>query len=331
METTPQKLEMFYEGKAKKLYSTSDPDLVIAYFKDDATAFNGKKKDTIEDKGVMNNRMSELFFTLLEKKGVKTHFVRRLNDREMLCKRLQIIPVETVVRNIVAGSMAKRLGREEGEQLPHPIVEYYYKSDALDDPLIIGEHAIAFGWATAAELKQIDAMALKVNRVLSKISRPARRDPRRFQARIRALPRRGYSRRRNLPRHLPILGQGDAPEARQGSLPPRPRRRRGGLSRDAAAGGKLMADADCARGFELQVRVFVTPRKGILDPQGRAVESSLQSLGFKNVSGVKVGKYITLEVEARTPSEARDEAKKMCEALLANPVIEDFRFEVDGE
>jgi phosphoribosylaminoimidazole-succinocarboxamide synthase len=153
VETTPQKLEMFYEGKAKKLYSTSEPDLVIAYFKDDATAFNGKKKDT---------------FTLLEKQGVKTHFVRRLNDRDMLCKRLDIIPVETVVRNIVAGSMAKRLGREEGELLPHPIVEYYYKSDALDDPLIIGEHAIVFGWATAAELKQVDTMALKVNQVLTK-------------------------------------------------------------------------------------------------------------------------------------------------------------------
>ena len=149
METTPEKLEMFYEGKAKKLYSTPDPDLVIAYFKDDATAFNAKKHGTIEDKGVINNRMSELFFTLLEKHGVKTHFVRRLNDREMLCKRLQIIPVETVVRNIVAGSMAKRLGREEGEQLPRPVVEYYYKNDALDDPLILGEHAIAFGWATA--------------------------------------------------------------------------------------------------------------------------------------------------------------------------------------
>src|SRR5271156_2581729 len=158
---------MFYEGKAKKLYSTSDPDLVIAYFKDDATAFNGKKKDTIEDKGVMNNRISELFFTMLEKNGVKTHFVRRLNDREMLCKRLQIIPVETVVRNIVAGSMAKRLGREEGEALPHPIVEYYYKSDPLDYPLIYAGHAIMFGWATAGEIEAIHAMALKVNQVLS--------------------------------------------------------------------------------------------------------------------------------------------------------------------
>src|SRR5579862_6275682 len=131
---------MFYEGKAKKLYSTADPDLVIAYFKDDATAFNGKKKDTIEDKGLMNNRISELCFTLLE----------------------------IVVRNIFAGSMAKRLGREEGEPLPRPIVEYYYKSDPLDDPLIIGEHAIAFGWAKAEELKQIDEMALKVNSILKK-------------------------------------------------------------------------------------------------------------------------------------------------------------------
>jgi phosphoribosylaminoimidazole-succinocarboxamide synthase len=167
VETTPSKLEMFYEGKAKKLYSTSDPDLIIQYFKDDATAFNAKKRGTIEDKGVVNNRMSELFFTLLERNGVKTHFVRRLNDREMLCKRLAIIPVETVVRNILAGSLAKRLGREEGEELRRPLVEYYYKSDPLDDPLIIPEHAIAFGWATEQELGTIHALALKVNDVLS--------------------------------------------------------------------------------------------------------------------------------------------------------------------
>jgi phosphoribosylaminoimidazole-succinocarboxamide synthase len=166
MESEPQKLEMFYEGKAKKLYSTPDPDLVIAHFKDDATAFNAKKKGTIEDKGVINNRMSELFFGLLEKSGVKTHFVRRLNDRDMLCRRLHIVPVETVVRNLVAGSMAKRLGREEGEELKFPIVEYYYKSDALDDPLVYPEHALLFGWATEDELKTIRALALEVNDVL---------------------------------------------------------------------------------------------------------------------------------------------------------------------
>ncbi len=166
MDDTPQKLEMFYEGKAKKLYATADPDLVIAYFKDDATAFNARKRGTIEHKGVVNNRMSELFFTLLERNSIPTHFVRRINEREMLCRRLQIIPVETVVRNVVAGSMAKRLGREEGEVLKHPIVEYYYKSDPLDDPLIYPEHAILFGWATEAELETIRTMALRVNDVL---------------------------------------------------------------------------------------------------------------------------------------------------------------------
>ena len=168
MQSAPQKREMFYEGKAKKLYTTSDPDLVIQYFKDDATAFNAKKRGTIEDKGVMNNRMSELFFTLLERAGVRTHFVGRLDDREMLCKRLDIVPVETVVRNIVAGSMAKRLGREEGEPLKQPVVEYYYKSDPLDDPLIYPEHAIEFGWATASEIEQIKSLALKGNEVLKR-------------------------------------------------------------------------------------------------------------------------------------------------------------------
>ncbi|MBF6571504.1 MAG: phosphoribosylaminoimidazolesuccinocarboxamide synthase [Candidatus Binataceae bacterium] len=168
MATVPQKLEQFYEGKAKKLYATSDPDLVIAYFKDDATAFNAKKRGTIEDKGIVNNRMSELFFTLLERNGVPTHFVTRLDDREMLCKRLDIIPVELVVRNVVAGSMAKRLGREEGESLKRPVIEYYYKSDPLDDPLINAEHALVFGWATPSELRTIDTLALKVNDVLSR-------------------------------------------------------------------------------------------------------------------------------------------------------------------
>ena len=166
MESIPEKREMFYEGKAKKLYTTSDPDLIIQYFKDDATAFNGKKKDTIEDKGVVNNRMSELFFNILEHEGVPTHFVRRLSDREMLCKRLEIIPCETVIRNIVAGSLAKRLGRTEGEEVKNPLVEFYYKSDPLDDPLIYPEHAIAFGWATEDEIKTISAMARKVNEVL---------------------------------------------------------------------------------------------------------------------------------------------------------------------
>lgn len=166
METAPQKLEMFYEGKAKRLYSTADPDLIVAYFKDDATAFNARKRGTIEHKGIINNRMSELFFGLLERAGIRTHFVRRLSEREMLCKRLRIIPVEVVVRNIAAGSLAKRLGREEGEELSGPVIEYFYKCDALDDPWINADHARVFGWATSEELSRIDALALSANRVL---------------------------------------------------------------------------------------------------------------------------------------------------------------------
>ena len=161
-----EKRELIYEGKAKKLYTTDDPDLLIQYFQDDATAFNAKKRGTIEQKGVVNNRMSEIFFGLLEREGVRTHFVERLSDREMLVKRLDIVPVETVVRNIVAGSLAKRLGLEEGGDLPWPIVEYYYKSDALDDPMIIEDHILAFRYATEEELRTIRSMAKKVNDVL---------------------------------------------------------------------------------------------------------------------------------------------------------------------
>jgi phosphoribosylaminoimidazole-succinocarboxamide synthase len=161
-----EKRELIYEGKAKKLYTTDDPDLLIQYFKDDATAFNAKKRGTIEEKGILNNRMSEIFFGLVEKEGVRTHFVKRLSDREMLVKRLEIVPVETVVRNLIAGSLAKRLGLEEGRELPRPIVEYYYKNDALDDPMIIEDHIVAFGFATEAELAKIRAMALQVNDVV---------------------------------------------------------------------------------------------------------------------------------------------------------------------
>jgi phosphoribosylaminoimidazole-succinocarboxamide synthase len=161
-----EKRELIYEGKAKRVYTTDNPDLVIQYFKDDATAFNAKKRGTIVSKGILNNQMSETFFRLLEREGVPTHFVERLSDREMLVKRLDIIPVETVVRNIIAGSLAKRLALEEGKALPQPILEYFYKSDRLDDPMINASTAIALGMATKEELQRIDELALKTNAVL---------------------------------------------------------------------------------------------------------------------------------------------------------------------
>jgi phosphoribosylaminoimidazole-succinocarboxamide synthase len=157
---------LVYEGKAKKIFETVDPDVVIHYFKDDATAFNAQKKGTIVDKGIVNNKVSERLFTLLEAGGVPTHFVQRINDREMLTKKVRIVPIEVVVRNVVAGSLAKRLGLKEGDAIAPPVVEFYYKNDALGDPLISEEHVRLLNLADPPTVAQIKALALKVNAVL---------------------------------------------------------------------------------------------------------------------------------------------------------------------
>tara|TARA_B100001765_G_scaffold127159_1_gene79753 strand:+ start:321 stop:1031 length:711 start_codon:yes stop_codon:yes gene_type:complete len=162
-----EKLEKLYEGKAKILYKTSDPDLLIQYFKDDASAFDGKKKGTIVDKGVMNNHMSSRIFEYLEENGVKTHFVKNLNDREMLVKNLDIIPVEVVLRNVAAGSLCKRLGIEEGRVFEEqPILEFFYKSDPLGDPMINECHVDIFGWATKEEVEILKSEGLKINKLM---------------------------------------------------------------------------------------------------------------------------------------------------------------------
>jgi len=156
-----------YEGKAKILYEGPEPGTIIQYFKDDATAFNAQKKGTITGKGVLNNRISEHIFTLLGNIGIPTHFIRRLNMREQLVKQVEIVPIEVIVRNVAAGSLTKRLGVEEGKQLPHTLLEYCYKDDALGDPLIAEEHIACFGWATQEEMQDIAGMAIRVNDFLS--------------------------------------------------------------------------------------------------------------------------------------------------------------------
>ena len=156
-----------YEGKAKVLFEGPEPGTLVQYFKDDATAFNNKKKGTITGKGVLNNRISEYLMTKLEEIGIPTHFVRRLNMREQLVKEVEIIPVEVVVRNIAAGTFSQRFGMAEGTQLPRSIVEYYYKSDELGDPMVSEEHVTAFGWATTQDLDDIMSMALRVNDFLT--------------------------------------------------------------------------------------------------------------------------------------------------------------------
>ncbi|MFD0981379.1 MULTISPECIES: phosphoribosylaminoimidazolesuccinocarboxamide synthase [Tropicimonas] len=158
-----------YEGKAKILYEGPEPGTLVQYFKDDATAFNAEKKDVIEGKGVLNNRLSEYFMTGLNNIGVPTHFIKRINMREQLVRAVEIIPLEVVVRNVAAGSISKRLGIDEGTPLPRPIVEFYYKDDALGDPMVTEEHIIAFGWAAQQDLDDIVALALRVNDFLSGI------------------------------------------------------------------------------------------------------------------------------------------------------------------
>lgn len=161
-----KKCEQLYEGKAKKVFATEDPNLCIVDYKDDATAFNGQKKGTIAGKGVVNNRMSNFMFQLLEKHGVKTHFVEELSDRETVVKKVEIVPLEVIIRNLSAGSFAKRFGVEEGIKFAQPTIEFSYKNDDLGDPLINDYHAMALGLATQEEIDTIKAMAFKVNEVM---------------------------------------------------------------------------------------------------------------------------------------------------------------------
>jgi phosphoribosylaminoimidazole-succinocarboxamide synthase len=156
-----------YEGKAKVLFEGPEPGTLVQYFKDDATAFNNQKRGIITGKGVLNNRISEYLMTKLGEIGVPTHFVRRLNMREQLVREVEIIPIELVVRNVAAGSLSKRFGIPEGTQLPRSIMEYYYKSDELNDPIVSEEHITAFGWATPQDLDDMMALSLRINDYLS--------------------------------------------------------------------------------------------------------------------------------------------------------------------
>lgn len=161
-----EKLEQMYEGKAKKVFATNDPALCIVSYKDDATAFNGKKKGTIAGKGVVNNKMSNYLMAEMEKEGIPTHFVEELSDRDTVVKKVQIVPLEVIVRNVAAGSFSKRFGVEEGTNLLCPTLEFCYKCDELDDPMCNEYHIIACGWATKSELDRITELTFRINEFL---------------------------------------------------------------------------------------------------------------------------------------------------------------------
>lgn len=161
-----ENLEMLYEGKAKKIYRTYDENNVIVYYKDDATAFNGEKKGQIGNKGILNNAITTIIFDMLNKNGIRTHFIKKINDREQLCEKVEIIPLEVIVRNVAAGSMAKRLGISEGFELKTTVLELSYKDDSLGDPLINDYHAVGIGATTFEELEKIYDMTRKINDLL---------------------------------------------------------------------------------------------------------------------------------------------------------------------
>ncbi len=161
-----EKREQLYEGKAKKVYATDDPAVVLVSYKDDATAFNGLKKGTIEGKGAINNRMTNFLMQMLEKDGIPTHFIKELSDRETLVKKVSIVPLEVIVRNVAAGSLSKRLGLPEGTRLSSTVLEYCYKDDELGDPMVNEYHIAAMGWASGATMEKIARYALRINELL---------------------------------------------------------------------------------------------------------------------------------------------------------------------
>lgn len=315
------KKEKIYEGKAKILYRTEDPNALIQYFKDDATAFNAKKKGSIVNKGVLNNHISSRIFEYLEANGVQTHYLERLNDREMAVRSVKIIPIEVVIRNRVAGSLAKRLGLQEGMELQKPILEFFYKSDELDDPMISESCPVAFGWITGTELEFLKAEAFKINDFMIRFF-----DEKGIEL-IDYKLEFGKSASGEI-----LLADEISPDSCRlwekgtGEKLDKDRFRRdlGGVEEAY----QKVYEAVCSSGPQ-RVKVYVTLKKGVLDPQGKAVQNALGHLGFHEVKEVRVGKYIELSFQNGLSQEtAKDQIKQICEKLLSNTVIEDYRFEL---
>ena len=334
--------EMIYEGKAKRVYLTDDPGVVWVDYKDDATAFNGIKRGTIKGKGYFNNQISTIFFNLLEEAGIRTHFITTDGDRSMYVKKLTILPIEVVVRNVVAGSLAKRTGLPEGTMLPSTVLELYYKNDDLGDPLFNDEHVAAMGLAKPEQVAHIKQEALRVNQVLRAFLAPRKLDLIDFKLEF------------GLHDGEILLGDEISPdtcrfwdtETKEKLDKDRFRRDLGNveeayaevlhrLSQPAAGAAEAAATAAVpapagskAAAGQWQARVFVTLKRTVLDPQGRTVQGALEVMGYGGVGDVRIGKYMEIALEAASEGEARSKVDDMCKRLLSNPVIEEYSFEV---
>jgi phosphoribosylaminoimidazole-succinocarboxamide synthase len=315
-----EKKELIYEGKAKRVYSTDQPGQVIQEFKDDATAFDGKKRGTIAGKGKTNAQMTDIILRYLEKKGIRTHHVKLLTENEIVTWWLEMFLVEIIVRNYAAGSLAKRLGVEERTEMRAPLVEYYYKSDELGDPMLSREHIRELGLVSDDQLDEMTAIALRVNEILVPY----------FEARglILADLKLEFGMREG----QIYLGDEFSPDvcrlwdSKTGDIMDKDRFRRdlGKLEETYAEVLKRVKEEDIG----IKVFIYVSPKKGVLDPAGQAALGSLKSLGFEEVSDVRIGKYITLHLEGIEGHKAAERVEEMCERLLANPVIEDYQIDI---
>ena len=331
-----------YEGKAKILYEGPEPGTLIQHFKDDATAFNAKKHEVVDGKGVLNNRISEFIFNHLNAMGIPTHFIRALNMREQLIREVEIIPLEVVVRNVAAGSLSKRLGMEEGTPLPRSIIEFYYKNDELGDPMVTEEHVTAFGWANPQEIDDIMSLAIRVNDFLCGLFLGVGIRLIDFKMECGRLWENDMMRivvaDEISPEFMSALGRDHQRQARQGPLPPRHGRHAGGLP----GGGAPARHSECQRAGDehrprfgpvarpsMRARIFVTLKPGVLDPQGQAIQGALGALGFAGVASVRQGKVFDIELADGQDAEAR--LRDMCAKLLANTVIEDYRVEIGSD
>ncbi len=321
-----------YSGKAKDIFETEDPNVLRAYFRDSATAFNNQKKGEISGKGKVNATVSVLLFEFLEKNGIKTHLIKQISENELLVKRVKIIPLEVIVRNISAGSLCKRLGIEEGKVLKEPIVEFSYKKDELGDPLLTRAYIKNALEITDDEtLDIITALSLKVNNLLKtfflnvgikvvdfKLEFGLDKDGKLLLAdELSPDNFRFWDAKTNekldKDRFRQDLGNVESAYIEI-------------LKRVKEGSGKMPNETISKKTYSVKVQVL--PKADILDPQGQAVEKALSSLGYKNIVDLKVGKEIVFKVEMDSEAEAISKVKEMCEKLLANPVIEDYKIEI---
>lgn len=325
-----------YSGKAKDIFETDDPDIYRAYFRDSATAFNAQKKGEIHDKGKVNATISAFLFELCEQKGIKTHFIKQVSENELLVKKVKIIPLEVIVRNIAAGSLCKRIGVKEGKVLKTPIVEFSYKNDELGDPLLTRAYIKdALELADDKMLDHITDVTLRANVIFKEFF---------LKIGIKVVDFKleyGLDKDSNL-----LLADELSPDTFrfwdaetnekldkdrfrhdlgnvEGAYQEMLKRVREGL-RNEPANRRTGEPVNL-----YSAKVQVLPKKDILDPQGQAVEKALHSLGYKDIKDLKIGKEIVFSTKASSKHEAESKVKEMCERLLANPVIEDYKVEVD--